>query len=404
MKIVACQSGDFARDKGRQVAETLLQAHPDATAIYAHNDEMAIGAIAALEAAGKMPGKDVIIVSIDGTRDALQAIIDGKMGATVECNPCFGPKAFDTVERYAKGEKHPAVDRERGPLLRRLQCEGTSCGRLLRQAGGQPSHAGAPSPRLTQSSWIPRDERLPAPLLDNARHRQALRRHSGACAGAVSRSAHGRGPCADRPERCRQVDDDQDPDRRLHARTPARSASTASRSSFTSPQEAQRNGHQHDLPGDQPRPLPLGDREHLPRPQNLPLRACSTGRPCTARPARCSRASTSTSTCAGRSMDLFHRRPADGRDRPRGRFPGEARHHGRADLLARRARGRRAVRRHPPAQAPRASRSSSSATSSTSSMPSATASPSCATAARSRGRRWPEIGKLELVAAMLGAT
>ena len=63
MKIVASQSGDFARDKGRQVAETLLQAHPDATAIYAHNDEMAIGAIAALEAAGKKPGKDVIVVS-----------------------------------------------------------------------------------------------------------------------------------------------------------------------------------------------------------------------------------------------------------------------------------------------------------------------------------------------------
>ena len=89
MKVVASQSGDFVRDKGRQVAETLIQAHPDATAIYAHNDEMAIGAIA-LEAAGKTPGKDVIIVSIDGTRDALQAIIDGKMLATVECNPKFG--------------------------------------------------------------------------------------------------------------------------------------------------------------------------------------------------------------------------------------------------------------------------------------------------------------------------
>jgi galactofuranose transport system substrate-binding protein len=105
MKIVASQSGDFARDKGRQVAETLLQAHPDATAIYAHNDEMAIGAIAALEAAGKKPGKDVIVVSIDGTRDALQAIVDGKMLATVECNPKFGPKAFETLARYSKGDK-----------------------------------------------------------------------------------------------------------------------------------------------------------------------------------------------------------------------------------------------------------------------------------------------------------
>jgi ribose transport system substrate-binding protein len=107
MQIVASQSGDFARDKGRQVAETLLQAHPDATAIYAHNDEMAMGAIAALEAAGKVPGKDVTLVSIDGTRDALQAIIDGKLGATVECNPRFGPKAFETLAAYAKGEQIP---------------------------------------------------------------------------------------------------------------------------------------------------------------------------------------------------------------------------------------------------------------------------------------------------------
>ena len=104
MKVIASQSGDFVRDKGRQVAETLLQAHPDANAVYAHNDEMAIGALAALEAAGRKAGQDVMLVSVDGTRDALQAIIDGKMLATVECNPKFGPKAFETLARYAKGE------------------------------------------------------------------------------------------------------------------------------------------------------------------------------------------------------------------------------------------------------------------------------------------------------------
>lgn len=107
MTIIATQTGDFARDKGRQVMETLLQANPDVTAVYAHNDEMAMGAIAALEAAGKVPGKDVLIVSIDGTRDALQAIIDGKLGATVECSPFFGPKAFDTLLAFAKGEAIP---------------------------------------------------------------------------------------------------------------------------------------------------------------------------------------------------------------------------------------------------------------------------------------------------------
>jgi ribose transport system substrate-binding protein len=107
MQIVASQTGDFARDKGRQVAETLLQAHPDVTAIYAHNDEMAMGAIAALEAAGKVPGQDVIVVSIDGTKDAAQAILDGKMGATSECSPKFGPKAFETMLAYANGETFP---------------------------------------------------------------------------------------------------------------------------------------------------------------------------------------------------------------------------------------------------------------------------------------------------------
>ncbi len=105
MQIVASQTGDFARDLGRQTFETLYAANPTATAVYAHNDEMAIGAILALEAQGKVPGKDVIIVSVDGSRDALQAIIDGKMAATVECNPRFGPKAFETLAAYAAGEQ-----------------------------------------------------------------------------------------------------------------------------------------------------------------------------------------------------------------------------------------------------------------------------------------------------------
>lgn len=104
-EIVASQSGDFARDKGRQVAEALLQAHPDANVIYAHNDEMALGAIAALEAVGKKPGTDVLVLSIDGGKEAVQAIADGKIGAVVECNPRFGPIAYETLKRYAGGEK-----------------------------------------------------------------------------------------------------------------------------------------------------------------------------------------------------------------------------------------------------------------------------------------------------------
>jgi galactofuranose transport system substrate-binding protein len=104
-EILESRSGDFARDEGRRVMETLLQAHPDVNVVYAHNDEMAIGAIQALEAAGRTPGEDVTIVSIDGTRDALQAIIDGKMGATVESSPFFGPLSCETMQRYAAGEE-----------------------------------------------------------------------------------------------------------------------------------------------------------------------------------------------------------------------------------------------------------------------------------------------------------
>ncbi|WP_256849187.1 substrate-binding domain-containing protein, partial [Pantoea sp. Ft+CA_17] len=71
IKIVAQQTGDFARDKGQSVTEQLLQAHPDITAIYAENDEMGLGAQAAIIAAGKAPGKDIQIYSVDGTKNAV---------------------------------------------------------------------------------------------------------------------------------------------------------------------------------------------------------------------------------------------------------------------------------------------------------------------------------------------
>ncbi|AZI44521.1 ABC transporter substrate-binding protein (plasmid) [Deinococcus psychrotolerans] len=107
-KIVASQSGNFARDTGRQVAETLLQAHPEANVIYAHNDEMAIGAVSAIQAAGKVPGKDILVLSIDGGKEAVQMVVDGKINYVVECNPRFGPKAFATLKDYAAGKKLPA--------------------------------------------------------------------------------------------------------------------------------------------------------------------------------------------------------------------------------------------------------------------------------------------------------
>jgi ABC-type sugar transport system substrate-binding protein len=100
MKIVKSQSGDFTRAKGKEVMESFLKS-PDAkqiNALFAHNDDMALGAIQAMEEAGVKPGKDILIVSIDGVRGAFEAMAAGKLNCTVECNPLIGPQMFDAVE------------------------------------------------------------------------------------------------------------------------------------------------------------------------------------------------------------------------------------------------------------------------------------------------------------------
>lgn len=108
MKIIRSQSGDFRRTGGKEVMEAFLHAEGDnITAVYAHNDDMALGAIQALESAGFEPGKKVLIVSIDGVKAAFEAMIAGKLNATVECNPLLGPPVFDAIERHARGETLP---------------------------------------------------------------------------------------------------------------------------------------------------------------------------------------------------------------------------------------------------------------------------------------------------------
>lgn len=108
MKIIASQTGDFSRAAGQKVMENIIQSKGnEITAVYAHNDEMAIGAIQALKAAGRKPGQEVLIVSVDGEKDALKAIINGEMNITVESNPRFGPLAFDTLEKHLRKETIP---------------------------------------------------------------------------------------------------------------------------------------------------------------------------------------------------------------------------------------------------------------------------------------------------------
>lgn len=108
MKIIASQSGNFNIEEGREVMAALLTQHRDELdVVYAHNDDMALGAIQAIREAGLRPGTDILLVSIDGVKGAFEAMVAGDLNVTVECNPLLGPLAFDAVERVLAGEDLP---------------------------------------------------------------------------------------------------------------------------------------------------------------------------------------------------------------------------------------------------------------------------------------------------------
>ncbi len=105
--IIGRASGNFTRAEGKTAMEAALQAYPDRDLVYAHNDDMGLGAIEAIEAAGKVPGEDIVIVTIDGVRDGLQALADGKFNYLVECNPVFGAQLGELMRQVAAGEEVP---------------------------------------------------------------------------------------------------------------------------------------------------------------------------------------------------------------------------------------------------------------------------------------------------------
>ncbi len=108
-KIVRSQTGEFTRTKGKEVMEAMLKAENGGKgicALWSHNDEMAIGAIQAIKEAGLKPGKDMLVVSVDGVPDYFKAMADGDANATVELNPHLGGPAFDVINRYLKGDRN----------------------------------------------------------------------------------------------------------------------------------------------------------------------------------------------------------------------------------------------------------------------------------------------------------
>ncbi len=105
MKIIDTQYGDFTKARGKEVMADFLNKYGNTiTALFAHNDDMALGAIEAIEAYGLRPGVDIKIVSVDATKDALQAILDGKLNVSVECNPLLGRQFFDLALKVVNGE------------------------------------------------------------------------------------------------------------------------------------------------------------------------------------------------------------------------------------------------------------------------------------------------------------
>jgi galactofuranose transport system substrate-binding protein len=108
MQIIDSRSGDFTLAQGKEVMEAFLKKYgKNITAVYAHNDDMALGAIKAIEAYGLRPGVDIKIVSVDAARGAFEAMIAGKLNATVECNPLLGPKFLELALKVANDETVP---------------------------------------------------------------------------------------------------------------------------------------------------------------------------------------------------------------------------------------------------------------------------------------------------------
>jgi simple sugar transport system substrate-binding protein len=106
-KITRSQTGDFTVDGGKAVMEAFLKADKTIQVLYAHNDGMALGAEQAIKEAGLKPGKDIIVIGVDGVKGAFNAMVAGEQNASIECSPLLGPQALQAVKDYMAGKKLP---------------------------------------------------------------------------------------------------------------------------------------------------------------------------------------------------------------------------------------------------------------------------------------------------------
>jgi len=106
-EIVISVEGDFMRSKGRESMEQILQESPDIDILYAHNDDMALGAIEIMEERGITPGKDIVIVSVDAQTSGIEALIQGKINCLIECSPYVGDDLMELIFKILNGEPFP---------------------------------------------------------------------------------------------------------------------------------------------------------------------------------------------------------------------------------------------------------------------------------------------------------
>lgn len=106
-EIIESISGDFLRSMGKECMQGLLARHGDIDVLYSHNDEMTFGAIEAIEEAGLVPGKDIVIITVDGEQGAIDLLKQGKINCVVECTPMIGDIIMELARKLAAGEPIP---------------------------------------------------------------------------------------------------------------------------------------------------------------------------------------------------------------------------------------------------------------------------------------------------------
>lgn len=105
IEIIDTQDGDFTRSGGKEVMEAFLRSHDDIDVVYSHNDDMGLGAIEAIQAAGLEPGEDIQIITVDAVQAGMEALAEGDINFIVECNPLLGDQLMELVEQVAAGEE-----------------------------------------------------------------------------------------------------------------------------------------------------------------------------------------------------------------------------------------------------------------------------------------------------------